>query len=309
MSEQRASEQIARGRREISWDLYRVAYQVAVSGSLNKAARVLGTSHATVLRDVNRLEESLDLKLFLRHQRGYQLSDAGRVLMQGLPEIQQLFSQLDSQMEAVTNAASGQLKITCLPDHVALLTPALKMMREKFPQVSVRLISTEDIISPAIGMTHVSLRAGKEPIGADIVVRHLFDFKMGLCCHKDYFASRGAPQAVTEFADHDWLLPSLEKQHIPFVKHVLSNVPVGNIILQSNHFSDLDWAIRAGMGIGLMAEFKAKTDPNIVTLPFELPEDINRDGLWFVYHKNYKGNIKIKVLWECLQKSIESLKI
>ncbi|MBB6523413.1 LysR family transcriptional regulator [Pseudoteredinibacter isoporae] len=301
------TEGLALSRREISWDLYRVAYQVAVSGSLNKAARVLGTSHATVLRDINRLEDSLNIKLFLRHQRGYQLSDAGRVLMQGLPDIQQMFSQLDSQMEAVTNAASGKLKITCLPDHVSLITPAIKKMRERYPGMTIRLLTTDEIISPAIGITHVSLRAGNEPPGSDIIARRLFDFKMGLYCHEDYIAERGLPQTVDEFAEHDWLLPSSEKQHIPFVKHVLDRVPAQSIVMQSNHFSDLDWAIRAGMGIGLMSAFKNKPKDGLVELPYKLPASICTDGLWFVYHRNYIGNIKIKALQECLEECLQPL--
>ncbi|GAA6153236.1 LysR family transcriptional regulator [Pseudoteredinibacter isoporae] len=295
------SEAVVLSRRDISWDLYRVAYQVAISGSLNKAAKTLGTSHATVLRDINRLEESLSIKLFLRHQRGYQLSDAGRVLMQGLPDIQQMFSQLDSQMEAVTNAASGKLNITCLPDHVSLITPAIKKMRERYPSMSIRLLTTDEIISPAIGITHVSLRAGSQPKGADIIARRLFAFKMGLYCHKEYIAKRGLPQSVEEFEQHDWLLPSAEKKHIPFVKHILDRVPAQAIVLQSNHFSDLDWAIKAGMGIGLMAEFKTLANEDLVGLPYTLPASLSQDGLWFVYHRNYVGNIKITALQDCLE--------
>lgn len=301
------TEGLALSRREISWDLYQVAYQVAVSGSLNKAARVLGTSHATVLRDINRLEDSLNIKLFLRHQRGYQLSDAGRVLMQGLPDIQEMFSQLDSQMEAVTNAASGKLKITCLPDHVSLITPAIKKMRERYPGMTIRLLTTDEIISPAIGITHVSLRAGNEPSGADIIARRIFDFKMGLYCHQDYIAERGMPETVEEFAEHDWLLPSAEKEHIPFAKHVLDRVPAQAIVLQSNHFSDLDWAIRAGMGIGLMSAFKKQQEDGLVELPYKLPDSLSKDGLWFVYHRNYIGNVKIKALQECLYECLQPL--
>ncbi|WP_299978078.1 LysR family transcriptional regulator [uncultured Pseudoteredinibacter sp.] len=301
------AEGIGLSRREISWDLYRVAYQVATSGSLNKAARALGTSHATVLRDINRLEESLNLKLFLRHQRGYQLSDAGRVLMQGLPDIQELFSQLDSRMEAVTNAASGKLKITCLPDHVSLITPAIKMMRERFPGMSIRLLTTEEIISPATGITHVSLRAGSEPQGADIIARRILNFRMGLYCHRDYSKQRGMPNTAADFAEHDWLLPSPDKHHIPFVKHLVEQVPAQSVVVQSNHFSDLDWSIRAGMGIGLMAEFKTKADKNLLEIPYQLPESVNSDGLWFVYHKNYIGNIKIMTLQECLDMCLGEL--
>ena len=52
-----------------SWDDFRIAYLLAKSGTLTKAGKLLQMNHATVLRHINRLEEALDTKLFIRHQR------------------------------------------------------------------------------------------------------------------------------------------------------------------------------------------------------------------------------------------------
>jgi DNA-binding transcriptional LysR family regulator len=71
--------------KKIHWDDYRIALQVAQSGSLSKAAKLLQCNHATVLRHVNRLEDALNIKLFIRHQRGYKLTDAGQILVNELP--------------------------------------------------------------------------------------------------------------------------------------------------------------------------------------------------------------------------------
>ncbi|MFV2038021.1 MAG: LysR family transcriptional regulator, partial [Paracoccaceae bacterium] len=59
----------------------RTAYQVARAGTVSGAAEVLGVHHATVIRHVDALEQSLGVKLFQRHSRGYTPTEAGQDLL------------------------------------------------------------------------------------------------------------------------------------------------------------------------------------------------------------------------------------
>ena len=51
---------------------------VAESGSFNKAAEKLYISPPAVIKQINLLEESLGLQLFVRSHRGLQMTKAGR---------------------------------------------------------------------------------------------------------------------------------------------------------------------------------------------------------------------------------------
>lgn len=55
---------------------------VVESGSFNKAAEKLYISPPAVIKQINLLEEGLDLQLFVRTHRGLQLTDAGKSLYQ-----------------------------------------------------------------------------------------------------------------------------------------------------------------------------------------------------------------------------------
>lgn len=55
---------------------------VAQWGSFNKAAEKLYISPTAVIKQINLLEESLGLQLFVRTHRGLQLTEAGKSLMQ-----------------------------------------------------------------------------------------------------------------------------------------------------------------------------------------------------------------------------------
>lgn len=50
---------------------------VAEYGSFNKAAEKLYISPPAVIKQINLLEESLDLQLFVRTHRGFQLTESG----------------------------------------------------------------------------------------------------------------------------------------------------------------------------------------------------------------------------------------
>ena len=55
---------------------------VVEAGSFNKAAERLFISPPAVIKQVNLLEENLDLQLFIRTHRGLQLTQAGKSLYQ-----------------------------------------------------------------------------------------------------------------------------------------------------------------------------------------------------------------------------------
>ena len=55
---------------------------VAESGSFNKAAEKLYISPPAVIKQINLLEESLGLQLFVRSHRGLQMTKAGQSLLQ-----------------------------------------------------------------------------------------------------------------------------------------------------------------------------------------------------------------------------------
>jgi len=57
------------------WDDLRYFIAVARAGTLSKAARELGISHATVIRRIDQLETDTQTRLFRRLQNGYRLTE------------------------------------------------------------------------------------------------------------------------------------------------------------------------------------------------------------------------------------------
>lgn len=284
------------------WDDYRIAFQVAKSGTLSRAGRALQMNHATVLRHINQLEEALQVKLFIRHQRGYQLTDAGELMMRQLPEISQKFNQLEDLLASAEKNISGNLRITTVPDYPPLLNPALRAFREEYPKLRIQIIATDDILPLATGAAHVSIRVGPKPRDADTIVKKLTQLAIQYYAADSYIAAHGLPKDPNEFRQHLWALPSVDKRHIPFVKQLLNHIDEEQIIYQSNNFPDIADAVIEGMAIGPVANYKAAKVPSLKPLDFDVEQ--KDEGLWFVYHKDLKTSARIQALYGFLRGSL-----
>ncbi|WP_281645853.1 LysR family transcriptional regulator [Parendozoicomonas sp. Alg238-R29] len=289
---------------QVSWDELRIAWQVASSGSLSKAGKVLGMNHATVLRRVNALEESLNVRLFLRHQRGYQLTDAGRLLISEMPDINQRMSRLENLLVSTENRLSGPLLITTVIDYMPRINVALKAFRDIYPEVQLQIIATDDILPLSSGMAHISLRMGSQPGELDVVARSLMDIQVGYFASSEYISQHGLPSASEEFNQHFWVMPSGGKQQIPFIKAIIEQLEPQQLAYQSNNFLDLQSAIVEGMGIGPMPVDAAEKHLNLRQL--ECVEDCEADPVWFAYHRDMKTNRKVQALYTFMAQHLSS---
>ena len=66
---------------DFNWDDTRIFLAVARSGTLSGAAETMDMGIATLSRRLDRLEKSLAVPLFSRHQSGYRLTDDGEALL------------------------------------------------------------------------------------------------------------------------------------------------------------------------------------------------------------------------------------
>ena len=92
---------------------------VAEAGSFNKAAERLYISPPAVIKQINLLEESLDVQLFVRTHRGLQLTSAGRSLVQDAKYIIQYCKDSVTRAKNAMQAGESVIRIGTSP-----MTPA-----------------------------------------------------------------------------------------------------------------------------------------------------------------------------------------
>lgn len=102
---------------------------VAEEGSFNKAAEKLFISPPAVIKQINLLERSLNLQLFIRSHRGLQLTEAGRSMVQDTKYIIQYCKDSVTRARNAMQQTDAVIRIGTSP-----ITPA-QVLVELWPKV------------------------------------------------------------------------------------------------------------------------------------------------------------------------------
>jgi DNA-binding transcriptional LysR family regulator len=292
---------------DFSWDDLYVAYRVAELGSLSRAGEKLSMNHSTVLRRINHLEQRLGIKLFIRHQRGYRLTDAGKMLLGEMRPIAMDMQRLFSSLSALEASPSGTLKISTVSDFSMFFAPVLYAFREAFPQIRVQVVATDDVLSLAEGGVHVAIRMGMEPAEPDLIARRLMPIRHNYFASSRYIERHGVPQSLADANRHLWVLPSGEKQNMPGIRELVDCLDADQIVFQSNSFSDIHSAVLEGMGVGPIGGLQRfggwASTLQKVEFGLKAPEAY----MWFVYHKDMRGSSRIRALQDFILQRVPEM--
>ena len=107
--------------RDVDWDDIRHFLALARTGSVRAAGAALGVSHSTVARRVEALEAQLRTKLFDRHRDGYQLTDAGRLMIDGAERVEYEMAALERGVAGQDERLEGPVRVTCTDPFVAAM--------------------------------------------------------------------------------------------------------------------------------------------------------------------------------------------
>lgn len=123
-----------------NYELYKVFYWAAKTGSLSQAAKALFLTQPSVSHAIKQLEESFGVALFYRNSKGVELTQEGAVLFSYIEQSQILISLAEEKMAALKNLDSGELRIggsDSLFKHYVL--PYLELFHKRYPGVKLHL--------------------------------------------------------------------------------------------------------------------------------------------------------------------------
>ena len=154
------------------WTELRTALMVARTGTIMNAAASLNIHRATVNRHIDYLEEQFDIKLFQRHPKGYELTEAGQLFLDVVGRADEMFEDLSSQLKNQKDEISGNFTITTLSGISPLVMPAIHSFKSENPQVNVRLETSVELARLEVGEAHIAIRVGPKPVNPDYVVQN-----------------------------------------------------------------------------------------------------------------------------------------
>lgn len=116
------------------WTEIRTAYSVARMGTVSKATLELGVHRATVNRHIDALEAEIGTRLFLRHRRGYELTDTSREFLQVAERSYNMLQDFFGRVRVQSADIEGEVIVATLFPLTNLILPAIPDFRRRHPK-------------------------------------------------------------------------------------------------------------------------------------------------------------------------------
>lgn len=134
---------------------------VVESGSFSRAAVQLGQANSAISRSVKKLEMKLGVSLLNRTTRQLSLTEEGERYFRRVQSILQEMAAAETEIIETRSTPRGLLRIdAATPVVLHFLLPLVKPFRERYPEVSLSLVSSETFINLIERKVDVAIRAG-----------------------------------------------------------------------------------------------------------------------------------------------------
>lgn len=178
---------------------------VARTGSFAAAARELKVAPSVVTKRISQIEWQLKTPLFERNTRKVSLTATG---LRYLPAVQRSVSDMDelfAEMPSQGGHLQGNIRIKS-PGTLAvqLLGPMLERFQQRYPLVTLELLTLDRSVNPVDEGFDVALTLMPDTY-AGVIEVPLIPMPRVLCASPSYLERKGAPEHPRELAQHDIL--------------------------------------------------------------------------------------------------------
>ncbi|MGC1172296.1 LysR family transcriptional regulator [Polaromonas sp.] len=284
------------------WRLVRSFLAALDQGSLLGAARVLNASQPTIGRHIAELESQLGVLLFERTGRGLlptptalQLADAARAMDSAA-------NQLARQVSGAEGGVSGTVRITASqPVACFVLPPILAQMRLALPDIQVELVASNAVSNLLRREADIALRM-VQPDQASLVVKRIAKITLSTYAHRDYLRRRGTPKQPQDLLNHDLVGSDRDEAIVRGMAGFGLPVTRESFAFRCDDLIAYWEAVRAGLGIGFVADYLAATDRDVVAvLPMIKVPPI---PIWLTVHREIRTSRRIRAVYDFLSQAV-----
>ena len=280
---------------DFDWNDIPLILALARSGNMSAAGRQLGVDASTISRRVAAAEKSLKLRLFIRDNTGYRLTDAGQVFV---ARGEAVYGDVQSMLQASSqeaDATAGTVNITSIDflfdywllDHV----PAL---HAQHPHLHLVLQAENQNLSFTRREADFALRLGKPGEDAALVMRKLGDMGFAVYGHPRFAAT---PRA--DWGAQPWIAYADEMAGTSEMQWLSALEPQPRRVLKVNSLSTMVRACRAGVGMALLPCLMGQQD-GLVRIGERV--EVLRD-IWLLSHRDAGSIARFKTVSAWLSQS------
>ncbi|HWV10879.1 LysR substrate-binding domain-containing protein [Pseudomonas sp.] len=184
---------------------------VAECGQFTAAAERLGLSSSQVSRQIARLEERLQTRLFYRSTRRVALTEAGQTFLHHCQRLQDAREEALRAVGDLNSEPKGLLRMTCAVAYgERFIVPLVTDFMTRHPQLRVDI----ELSNRTLDLVHegldLAIRLGRLQ-DSRLVATRLAPRQMYLCAAPDYLQRYGRPHSLSELSRHNCLVGSTDQ--------------------------------------------------------------------------------------------------
>lgn len=252
--------------------------------TLADAGALLGMNASTVFRAVQRLERGLGERLFERSRAGYHPTELASELAAQAEIIETALARARGARGASDPHLAGTVRVSAVDAVLhAFVAPALVAVRAAHPQLNIELLASNAPLSLTHRDVDIALRSTNHP-PQHVLGKRLGAIRFGVFGGPALLADSGRAPPVTadELASLPWVAVDDALPEHPGVAWRKRTFPRVKPALRANTMQTVAQLIGQGLGVGVLALFQARGNPDLIPLTPAL--DDCRIDLWLLTH-------------------------
>ncbi len=284
---------------DFNWDDTRIFLAVARSGTLSGAAETMDMGIATLSRRLDRLEKSLAVPLFSRHQSGYRLTDDGEALLARAEALEHAGLAFGETARLQGNVA-GLVRLATSDNLAAhFILPSLNGLMEKYPDLRVEVLSGVQSVNLHRRDADLATRMVK-PESGNLTLKRLGKVGFGL-----YSADTGLAGSTDVAFNHAQYIGWPEShQHLPAARWITRTLRGRPCRVEANTLLAQLSAVSAGLGLGVLPHFMARKN-GLQCVNADIGVD---QTLWLVMHSDLAHSRRVRVVADHLIALFDEIK-
>ena len=291
----------------MDWDKLKIFYAVAEAGSFTSATVVLNISQSAISRQIQSLEEDLNVKLFERHARGLTLTENGEYVYKTAREVIGKLKEVETSLGDKKNKPTGKLTVsTVVSFGTTWLTPRIQEFMQLNPEIEIELIFDDKELDLSTRQADIGIFM-RRPKQLSYIQRKLININYHIYGSPKYLEKHGYPKTVKDLDKHKFIsfgrgAPSPVYNPDWALKLGMKDNKKRKTVMKVNSVYGLLLAVQSGVGLASLPDYLTLKQPNIVKVLPKIEGPITEAH--FVYPESLKNEARLKAFRNFLYSKI-----
>jgi DNA-binding transcriptional LysR family regulator len=286
---------------DASWDDLKSFLACARCKSFRNAAEELGVTSTTLMRRIDRLEESIGCKLFLRDQSGLTLSDEGASMIADVMEMERHAFNVFRRASRSSSDTTGTVRVAVTegPGNFWIL-PRLIDFQKTYRKITVDLRCAMEQADVARLESDIAIQL-EPPTNPDLIVAKLGRLHIYPFVSEGYRKLYGVPSSLADLRNHRIIKQTAPQVDDTAYARVLGLTSLEGIVgIKTNSSIGVLYSVERDAGIGFLPTSSIALGVPLVAV--DMDGFKHHVDLWLTYHKEFRDSDRHKIVIDWLKR-------